>query len=112
MRSRSCALHAAIHSAAKPAAKSLPITCSLSAPAVRASPGLTERPHLDVERPRRAVLMRDVPDLVGDRRRLDEEGVRGTGVHLAGPGEIDDGIDHQVGDVDALLTEVARHRFG
>src|SRR5262245_62959254 len=42
------------------------------------SPGLAKRPELDVERPGGAVLMRDVPDFLGDRRGFDEEVVGGV----------------------------------
>ena len=35
-----------------------------------------------------------------------------VGVALARPGEIDDGIDHDIGDMDALGSQFARHRLG
>src|SRR5439155_3910435 len=46
--------------------------------------------------------MRDVPDFLGDRRGLDEELVRGVRKHLPRPLEVDDRVDHHVGNVHAL----------
>src|SRR5206468_7704981 len=75
------------------------------------SPGLAKWPELDVERPGRAVLMRDVPDFLGDRRGLDEELVRGVREHLPRPLEVDDRVDHHVCDVYALGPDLAGDRF-
>src|SRR5437667_5852274 len=75
------------------------------------SPGLAKRPELDVERPGGAVLMRDVPDLLGDRRGLDEEIVRGVWKHPPRPLEVDDRVDHHGGDVYALGPDLAGDRF-
>src|SRR3954447_8106567 len=75
-------------------------------------PLLAERPDLDIERPGGARLMRDVPDLRRDVARLDEKVVGRIRAHLAGPGDIDHGVDDDVSDVDALRSELARDRFG
>src|SRR5512134_2862229 len=75
-------------------------------------PGLAVRAQLDVERPRAAVLVCHVPDLIGNGGGLDEEVVRLILVALARPGDVDHRIDHQVGDVHALGSQVARHGLG
>src|ERR1051325_11847165 len=76
------------------------------------SPGFAKRSHLDVERPRAALLMRDVPRFVGDRGGLDEKLVRRLREHLACPLEVDDRIDDDVGDVHTLRPKIARDRLG
>src|SRR5258708_7884866 len=76
------------------------------------SPGLAERADLDIERPCATVLMRDVPDLLGDRCRFDEERVRPVGPPLARPGEVDHRINQHVGDMDAFGPELAPDRLG
>jgi hypothetical protein len=59
-----------------------------------------------------AVLMHEVPDLLGDRRRFDEELIRRVGPPLARPGEVDHRIDQHIGDMDALGPDLARDRLG
>src|SRR4030095_6253405 len=84
----------------------------LRAPRAPTSPNLGERAHLDVERPCRAFLVGDVPGFLGDCGWLDEERVsRRLGSHRPGPFQIDDGIDHDVGDVHALRSDLAGDRF-
>src|SRR5262249_40169527 len=75
------------------------------------SPLLADRPQGDLERPRRALLVRDVPDGVGDRRRTREELLRPGGEGLARPRHVDHRVDDHVGDVDALRSEAPRHRL-
>src|ERR1700722_17132255 len=81
-------------------------------PICRLLPALNERPQFDVERPRAARLVRDMPDLVRDRRGLDEELVGAFGPALPGPLKVDHGIDDDVSDVYTLGTQVARHGLG
>ena len=59
-----------------------------------------------------AVLLKDMPDLVRDGGGFDEEAVGGVRVTFARPGDVDDGVDHDIGDVDALGASVARDRLG
>jgi glycolate oxidase len=75
-------------------------------------PRLAERPDLDVEGPGRAVLMRDVPDFIGNRRRLDEEVVGPILEARARPRDVDHRVDDEIGDMHPLWSEVARHRLG
>src|SRR5215475_4804618 len=75
------------------------------------SPVFAEGAQLDVERPRRARLMHDVPDLLGDLARLAEELVRLVRLQSARPFQIDDRVDDDVGDVYAFGPEEARHRL-
>ncbi len=56
--------------------------------------------------------MGDVPDLLRNRLRLDEEVVRSLRPALPRPFEVDHRIDHQIGDVDAPRPQIARHRLG
>ena len=75
---------------------------------VRRLPALVMGSELDVERPRRAVLVSDVEDLVGDRRRLAKEIVGLVGVQARPrPRRVDGGVDGHVGDVNALRPQIA-----
>ena len=56
--------------------------------------------------------MREVPGLIGDRRRLDEEIVASAFEAFSGPGEVDHGIDHDIGDMNPLRPHLTRDRFG
>ena len=56
--------------------------------------------------------MRKVPDLLRDRRRLDEEFIGRVGLHFSGPGQIDHRVDQHVGHVNPFRTELARYRLG
>src|SRR4029077_6902898 len=77
------------------------------------SPRLRERPDLDVERPRGPLLLGDVPRLLGDRGRLDEEKVsRRLRSHGSRPFEVDDGVNHDIRDVHAFRSDLASHRLG
>src|SRR5262249_7999722 len=60
---------------------------------VQFSPGFTERPHFDIERPRAALLMGHVPDFFGDCGGLDEIFVRSFGTHLPCPLEVNHCVD-------------------
>ena len=75
-------------------------------------PDLAIRADFNVEGPGGAVLMDDVEDLVGDRGRLGEElvglvgGQQGAGAWL-----VDQRVDGDVGDMHALLSQVAGERL-
>jgi len=79
--------------------------------AIILSPGLAKWPDFDIERPGGSILMRDVPDFVGDCRRRDEKFVRRVGETLARPLEIDNRVDEHIGHVHALRSDFARDRF-
>ena len=50
--------------------------------------------------------MNHVPNLVGDRGRLDEEWViRRLGSHRPGPFQVDNRVDHNVGDMNAFRSQ-------
>src|SRR6266481_5546806 len=68
--------------------------------------------QLNIERPRTALLVDDVPDFVGDRLRLDEEVVWFVWVALPCPLEVDHSVDSDIGDVHALRTELTGDRLG
>jgi hypothetical protein len=71
-----------------------------------------ERPQLDVERPRAAILMNDVPNLVCDRLGFNEKFVWPIGVALPRPLQINHRVDDDIGDVHAFWTQLARQRLG
>src|SRR6185369_9289610 len=80
---------------------------------IRLLPVLGERPYFDVERPGRALLMRDVPHFLGNRGGLGEERVSfWLGEHRPRPLDVDHRIDDDVSDVNPRRPEVARHGFG
>src|SRR5277367_2700359 len=62
----------------------------------RYSPFLAKRTKLCEKRPRRAILAIEVPQFLGDRRRLDEELVLCIGHSLAHSGNVDHGVDQHV----------------
>src|SRR5262245_9673993 len=74
-------------------------------------PIFSEGSHFDVERPRRARLMRNVPDFIRNGVWLDEELVFRSRESLSRPLEVDHRVDHDVRDVYALRSEVAGDRF-
>src|ERR1700741_2579182 len=76
------------------------------------SPALPVRPQLRQKRPCRARLMREMPGFVRNRGRLYEEIVRLALEALAGPREVDHGIDHEIGHVNALRADLTGDRFG
>src|SRR4029077_12868412 len=76
------------------------------------SPIFAVRTQFNIERPSTAILLREVPRLFGDGGRLDEELVRLVLETLAGPGDVDHGVNNDVGDVNALWPELPRHRLG
>src|SRR5215475_8061323 len=55
--------------------------------------------------------MHEMPDLVRDRARLDEEFVGPIVVTLPGPLKIDHRVDNDIGYVNALWTQLASNRF-
>ena len=82
----------------------------------------TSRPHarltssLRKVAPRSETTMRSAvgargAGFVHNRRRLNEELIRPVLEALPRPGHVDDGIDHEIGDVDVLRTHLARDRF-
>src|SRR4030095_3204172 len=81
----------------------------LPAHTILSLPGFAERADLDVEGPRRARLVHDVPDLLGDVGRFDEELVGLVAAQPARPFQIDDRVDDDIRDMHALRTEKARH---
>src|SRR5262245_900254 len=74
----------------------------LTDPRLCGLPGLSKRPQLDIERPRAAILVNDMPYLACDRFRLDEKVIRPVGVAFPCPRQIDYGVDNDVRDVHAL----------
>src|ERR1700688_4247741 len=74
--------------------------------AIPPSPGFAERPHVEFMRPGIARLLVQLPVRLADRGRVHQRPfVAGcaAGTHpLTHPGGIHPGVDHQVGDVDAL----------
>ena len=56
--------------------------------------------------------MSHVPYLRCNVARLDEEIVGRVWPHLAGPFEVDHRVDDDVGNMDALWSELTRDRFG
>jgi hypothetical protein len=87
------------------------MTLGTSRPHARVSPALCERSRLGQKRPCGTRLVREVPGFVHNRRRLNEELIRPVLEALPRPGHVDDGIDHEIGDVDALRPHLARDRF-
>ena len=73
---------------------------------------LAEGSEFDVEGSGRSRLMGYVPYLRCDVAPLDEEIVGRVWPHLAGPFEIDHRVDDDVGNMDALWSELTRDRFG
>src|SRR5215470_7481931 len=103
---------------------STPVRATASEPAVDASPLLRERPDDVVETPRRGMLMRDVEDLVGDRRRVRKivlpgkrplcwrlQPSRPYAPALTEPRRIDGAVDCHIADMHALRPKVARQRL-
>ena len=75
------------------------------------SPFFRERAKLGKERPCRAILVVEVPQLVGDRGWFDEKLVRRVAQAFAHSRHIDHGVDQDIGDMDTARSEVARDRF-
>src|SRR3979411_3206561 len=75
-------------------------------------PMLAEGSEFDVEGPGRSGFMGYVPYLRCNVARLDEEIVGRVWPHLAGPFEVDHPVDDDVGNMDALWSELTRDRFG
>src|SRR3546814_8644763 len=71
----------------------------------------SDLPDLCKERPGVARLVREVEDVVGDRRRRNEEVVGLVGQAFALPGQVDYRIDNEIGDMHALGPKIARQRF-
>src|SRR5512132_859653 len=63
------------------------------------SPFFGEWTELGQERPRRAVLVMEVPQFIGNRGWLDEELVRRLTHAFAHARHIDHGVDQDIGDV-------------
>src|SRR5258708_38160856 len=75
-------------------------------------PALAERARLDLEGPRRWLLLGETEGGLGDVVRLDEEGVGLVRHALTRPRDIDGAIDDDDRDVHARRPEIPRHRFG
>src|SRR5438552_7675855 len=75
------------------------------------SPRLAKRSEFHVEGPGAAVLMGDVPDFLGDGGRRDEKVIGRIRPPLARPLQVDDCVDHHIGDVHPLWSELAGHCF-
>src|SRR5258706_16412994 len=93
---------------------------SLTAVAPLSSPLLAERADLVLESPGIAPLLIELPVGFGDRRRPHQairiqilERLRSLAVHdqLPHPFGIDAGVDDEMGNMDMLGTEFARHRL-
>src|SRR5580692_10198903 len=76
------------------------------------SPGFAVRAQFHIERPAAAVLLRQMPRLLSDGGRLDEEFVGSVLEALARPGDVDHSIYNNIGDVHALRSEFPGHGFG
>src|SRR5262245_64448323 len=86
-------------------------TSQLLHPRRAALPLLAERAHVELERPRRAILVRYPPDGVGDRVGLQEEVVGAIAEEAPRDGHVDHAVDDHVRDVDAARAETLRHRL-
>src|SRR5262245_32922818 len=78
--------------------------------------GLLRRPQIQLQRPRTPGLRVDLPVRLRDRVRRQHAvfaepllELRHAAVHLVA---VDDAVDHDVRDVDALRAELARHAVG
>src|SRR6476659_2586707 len=76
------------------------------------SPILAVGPQLYIEGPGTPILPRQVPRFLCDSGRLDEEVIRLVLVTLARPGDVDDRVNTNVRDVNALRAKFPRHGFG
>src|SRR5271168_3634319 len=70
-----------------------------------------EGSDIELVAPRAPILMRQVPERVGNRRRLEQVFVLGFGPELSEQWHIDTAIDVHICDMDALWMKVARHHF-
>src|SRR5271166_2337755 len=75
------------------------------------SPGLAEWSYFDVERPGAPILMRDVPDFLGDCGWSDKELAGSVGKALSRPFQVDDRVDKHIGNVHALGSQLTGDRF-
>jgi Periplasmic binding protein len=75
-------------------------------------PALAKGPQFDIERPRAAMLVCHMPNLVRDRRGLNEKVVWPLRPALPRPLQVDHGVDDNIGDVHAFRTQIARHCLG
>src|SRR5215472_12732793 len=67
--------------------------------------------HVEFVTPRAAVLMSEVPECVGNRRRFEEVLVPSFGPHFAQHRHVDSSIHVDIRDVDALRVEIARQHL-
>jgi hypothetical protein len=75
-------------------------------------PRLSVRPNLDIERPCRTGLVCNVPGLIGNCSGRDEKLVGLVLEALAGPRNVNHGIDDNVGNMDTLRSQLPSHRLG
>src|SRR5271169_645435 len=76
------------------------------------SPGFAVRAQFHIERPAAAILLCQMPRLLGDGGRLDEEVVGSVLEALARPGDVDHSIYNNVGNMHSLRPKFAGHGFG
>lgn len=69
-------------------------------------PRLVIGPHLGEETPGIAWLMGEMEDFRGNAFGLDEEIVGGIAKFFARPWYVDNRINHEIGDMDALRTQI------
>src|SRR5215471_14568890 len=75
------------------------------------SPGLAKRSEFHVEGPGAPILVGDVPDFLGNSGGGDEEVVRRVRPPLARPLQVDDRVDHHIGDVYPFWAEFGAYCF-
>src|SRR5216684_7243152 len=78
---------------------------------VRASEFFLEGTDVEFLRPRTRVLVREMPVGLGNRVRLEHVFVLDIGEALADEGRVDSAVDIDVGDMDSLRPQVARHHL-
>src|SRR6266852_7948116 len=78
---------------------------------VRASEFFLEGTDVEFLRPRTRVLVREMPVGLGNRVRLEHVFVLDIGEALADEGRVDRPVDIDVGDMDSLRPQVARHHL-
>src|SRR5258708_29118163 len=70
-----------------------------------------ERSYVELVAPCALILMREVPERVGDRRRLEQVFVLCVREKFSEQGHVDSAVYVYICDVDPLRMEIARHHF-